>query len=45
MPSDSTPLPIAPNSDEIGTALLELEQTIAVPDSTNQSPIRLEQPK
>ena len=29
MPSDSAPLPIAPNSDEIGTALLELEQTVA----------------
>ncbi len=29
MPSDSAPLPIVPNSDEIGTALLELEKTLA----------------
>ncbi len=28
MPSESAPLPIAPNSDEIGTALLELERTL-----------------
>ena len=28
MPSESAPLPLAPNFDEIGTALLELERTL-----------------